>query len=138
MFLLAQNNFRRHNAFNELRLRYQAQTANGEKQFHTETDFFTRAIGTGKRGGCTMIEALFDQATAAVVKARKTSMTATEPVARVAPSSRLWMEISMGRTMTWELFEPQLCTASALSTVPSALDRFGRVATSFALRALIA
>ena len=42
-----------------------------------------------------MIEAPFDKATAAVVKARKTSMTATEPVARVAPSRRLWIEISI-------------------------------------------
>lgn len=33
--------------------------------------------------------------TAAVVKARKTSMIATVPVARVAPSRRLWIEISI-------------------------------------------
>jgi hypothetical protein len=41
----------------------------------------------------TMREAPFAKATAAVVKARNTSMIATAPVARVAPSSRLWIEI---------------------------------------------
>src|SRR5712691_1398671 len=35
------------------------------------------------------------------------------PVARFAPSRRLWIEISMGGMMTWELSE-QLCTASAI------------------------
>jgi hypothetical protein len=42
-----------------------------------------------------MLDALFPNATAAVVKARKTSMTATMPVARFAPSSRLWIEIAI-------------------------------------------
>jgi hypothetical protein len=43
----------------------------------------------------TIFDAPFAKATAAVVKARKTSMIATVPVARVAPSRRLWIEISM-------------------------------------------
>jgi hypothetical protein len=43
----------------------------------------------------TMLDAPFARATAAVVKARNTSMIATVPVARVAPSSKLWIEISM-------------------------------------------
>jgi hypothetical protein len=42
-----------------------------------------------------MREAPFATATAAVVNARNTSMIATLPVARVAPSSKLWIEISM-------------------------------------------
>jgi hypothetical protein len=42
-----------------------------------------------------MIEAPFDKGTAAVVKARNTSMTATVPFARDAPSRRLWIEISI-------------------------------------------
>src|SRR5262245_51226919 len=43
----------------------------------------------------TIFDAPFARVTAVVVKARKTSMTATEPVARVAPSRRLWSEISI-------------------------------------------
>jgi hypothetical protein len=43
----------------------------------------------------TILDAPFVKATAAVVKARKTSMTATAPFNRVAPSSRLWIEISI-------------------------------------------
>jgi len=39
-----------------------------------------------------MIEALFDQATAAVVKARKTSMTATVPIARLRAFEQVWVE----------------------------------------------
>jgi hypothetical protein len=42
-----------------------------------------------------MLDAPFAKATAAVVKARNTSMTATVPIARVAPSRRLWIEISI-------------------------------------------
>src|SRR5262249_43316185 len=38
-------------------------------------------------------EAPFARATAAVVKARKVSITATAPVAFLAPSKRLWIEI---------------------------------------------
>ena len=41
----------------------------------------------------TIPDAPFAKATAAVVKARNTSMTATLPIARVAPSRRLWIEI---------------------------------------------
>src|SRR5205085_11561096 len=37
----------------------------------------------------TMQDALFARATAALVKARNTSMTATTPVARLAPSTKL-------------------------------------------------
>ena len=44
-----------------------------------------------------MREAPFARVTAAVVKARNTSTTATVPAARVAPSIRLWMEISILR-----------------------------------------
>jgi hypothetical protein len=43
----------------------------------------------------TMLDAPFAKATAAVVKERKTSMTATVLIARVAPSRRLWIEISI-------------------------------------------
>jgi hypothetical protein len=43
----------------------------------------------------TMLDAPFAKATAAVVKARNTSMTATVPVARSAPSKRLWIDISI-------------------------------------------
>ena len=38
-------------------------------------------------------EAPFARATAAVVKARKASITATVPLAFLAPSKRLWIEI---------------------------------------------
>jgi hypothetical protein len=41
----------------------------------------------------TMREAPFASATAAAVNARNTSMIATVPIARVAPSRRLWIEI---------------------------------------------
>jgi len=43
----------------------------------------------------TIRDAPFAKATAAVVKARNTSITATVPVARLAPSRRLWFEISI-------------------------------------------
>jgi hypothetical protein len=43
----------------------------------------------------TILNAPFARATAPVVKARNTSMTVTKPVARVAPSRRLWIEISI-------------------------------------------
>jgi hypothetical protein len=38
-------------------------------------------------------EAPFARATAAAVKARKVSITATAPLAFLAPSKRLWIEI---------------------------------------------
>lgn len=41
------------------------------------------------------LDAPLASATAAVVKARNTSITATVPVARCAPSRRLWIEIFM-------------------------------------------
>src|SRR5271156_5115043 len=44
-----------------------------------------------------MAEAPFANTTAAVVNARNTSMIAAAPIARVAPSRRLWIEISIGR-----------------------------------------
>lgn len=46
----------------------------------------------------TMWEAPFASATAAVVNARNTSITATVPVARIAPSRRLWIKISTRRS----------------------------------------
>jgi hypothetical protein len=47
----------------------------------------------------TIPAAPFARATAAVVKARNTSMTATEPVAREAPSRRLWIETSIAMNL---------------------------------------
>ncbi len=41
-------------------------------------------------------EAPFARATAAVAKARNVSITATAPVAVLAPSNRLWIEIFIG------------------------------------------
>ncbi len=63
-----------------------------------------KAAGVGARGGrdiprdgvcpAMMIrEAPFTKATVAVVKARKVSITATAPLAFLAPSKRLWIEI---------------------------------------------
>lgn len=48
-----------------------------------------RARGSSTVQTITIFDAPFARATAAVVKARNTSMTATEPVASVAPSRRL-------------------------------------------------
>src|ERR1700730_8485058 len=60
----------------------------------------------------TIRDALFARATAAVVKARNTSMTATEPVARVAPARRLWIEVSI-TTDTMPFIEPVKITLAS-------------------------
>src|SRR6516225_7888828 len=58
----------------------------------------------------TMLDAPFAKATAAaVVKARNTSMTATVPVARVAPSRRLWIEISIASASVYDILPRLFC-----------------------------
>src|SRR6516164_1415790 len=56
----------------------------------------------------TILNAPFAKATAAVVKARKTSMTATVPVARFAPSRRLWTENFHNNPLQLTTFCPHL------------------------------
>jgi cell division GTPase FtsZ len=45
----------------------------------------------------------------AVVKARNTSMTATVPATRIAPSRRLWIEISITVSLVHDILPRLLC-----------------------------
>ena len=58
------------------------------------------------------------RATAVVVKALNTSMTATVPVARVAPSRRLWIEISIASASVHDILPRLFCGRRKLVHVP--------------------
>src|SRR5438552_685763 len=75
----------------------------------------------------TMLDAPFASATAAVVKARNTSMTATVPVARLAPSKRLWIEISIPSSDG--IWEPSIESLWATISLQSLRDPPLRFAT---------